>query len=169
MSASMFINPKNWHQIERGYYFQAAMYYPSDTKQPLRFLTEEDGSTTIQVRNGDFSPIEVDGRKKSREQEVVMKFKPRQVIIISNDTFNKDRNFEYVQVVPVLSISRNNKNAPWYNKLIQDQLPGFVFINKGKYDVEVDVTEVTSIHKSLLLEKQKKFLKNVWSLSVHKY
>ncbi|WP_339199801.1 hypothetical protein [Aeribacillus sp. FSL k6-2211] len=36
-----FLNKENWKQIERGYEFEAAILYPSDTKRPLSFFIPE--------------------------------------------------------------------------------------------------------------------------------
>lgn len=152
---SRFINKENWVDIERGYFYQAAMYYLSDTEQPLRFLTiNEEGNLTIEKKNGDFSPIIVDGVKRAVEQDVVITVKPRQIIVLSNDEICKSTRFEYIQVAPVLGLYRHNTGKSWYNDLVDDELEGFAFIPKGRFGVEVDLTQITTIHKSMLLEKQ---------------
>jgi hypothetical protein len=157
VSDSVFINPENWQDIEKGYFFQAAMYYLSDTEQPLKFLvSDENGVLSIEERNGDFDPIEIDGIKKAKEQDIVVTVKPRQVIILSNDTVNQSSKFEYIQIAPVLGLYRNNIRTSWYNDLINDNLEGFAYIPKGRYGVEVDLTQITTIHKSMLLVKQSK-------------
>lgn len=74
--------------------------------------------------------------------------KPRQVIIISENKLNKSKQFEYVQVVPVLGISKKDTLKPWYKKLREDHLVGFAFIPFGKYGTKVDLTQLTTIHKS---------------------
>lgn len=151
----MFINPKNWKDINRGYFYQAAMYYLSDTEQPLRFIKKNaDDTFNIEKRHGDFSPIKMDGVKRAVEQDIAITVKPRQVIVVSNDIMNKNPNFEYIQVLPVLGVYQSNTKKPWYQRLISDQLPGFAFIHKGQYGVKVDITQISSIHKSMLLEKQ---------------
>lgn len=157
MSESMFINPDSWKDIKRGYFFQAAMYYLSDTEQPLRFLkSNDDGTFTMERRNGNFDPIVIDGKPKAVEQDIVITVKPRQVIVLSNDKLNQSTDFHYVQVAPVLGISQENSMSGWYRDLVNDKHTGFAFIPKGRYGVEVDLTQITTIHKSMLLRIQSK-------------
>lgn len=131
------------------------MYYLSDTEQPLRFLkSESDNTYTVEKRNGNFDPIFIDGVPRAVEQDIVITVKPRQVIVLSNNKLNQSTDFHYVQVAPVLGISPVNAESGWYQDLVNDKLTGFAFIPKGKYGVEVDLTQISTIHKSMLLKKQ---------------
>ncbi|KEF38952.1 hypothetical protein M670_01768 [Schinkia azotoformans MEV2011] len=158
MADSIFIDKSNWKYIKRGYFFQAAMYYLSDTEQPLRFLVSNDeGVLSIEERNGDFDPIILEnGKKQAKEQDIIITVKPRQVIILSDDKINESEQFEYIQIAPVLGISDKDIVKPWYRKIQEDNLTGFAFIPRGENGIKVDLTQVTSIHKSMLLEKQSK-------------
>jgi len=158
VTESRFINPENWRDIERGYFYQAAMYYLSDTEQPLKFLvSDDDGVLSIEERNGNFAPIVDDnGRKKAVEQTVIITVKPRQVVVLSNNVVNQSDKFEYIQVAPVFGLSAKNVNTNWYNDLVSDMLEGFAYIPNRNYGVEVDLTQISTIHKSMLLEKQSK-------------
>lgn len=129
MTESSFINPANWREIEKGYFFQAAMYYLSDTKQPLRFLKSNgDGSFIIETKNGDFDPVIKEGKKKALEQDIIITVKPRQVVVLSNDLINQSNKFEYIQVAPVLGLCYKDSIKNWYNELINDKLEGFAYI-----------------------------------------
>ncbi|RXI96322.1 hypothetical protein DS745_21605 [Anaerobacillus alkaliphilus] len=131
------------------------MYYLSDTEQPLKFIVrKEDGTISIEKRNGNFDPIVVDGNKRAVEQNVLITVKPRQAIILSNDVINRSDNFSYVEVAPVFGLTERNSEELWYEDLINDRLEGFAFISKGRYGIEVDLTQITTIHKSMLLKKQ---------------
>ncbi len=159
MSESEFINPEKWKNINRGYFYQAAMYYLSNTEQPLRFLefNDEENSYKIVQRYGDFSPVKVEGRKRAVEQDIVITLKPRQVILISNDRINQNKDFEYVQVLPVFGLTYQDSNRPWYQDLKNDNHIGFAYLPRGtSHGVAVDLTQVSTIHKSLLLKKQSK-------------
>lgn len=158
MASFRYINKRNWGEIEKGYFFQAAMYYFSDAGQPLDFLVENpDGTFSIESKNGDFSPaISPNGRKRATEQIVKMTFKPRQVIILSNDIINKRTDFEFVQVAPVYGIKSYEKQQPWYNRIINDKLAGSVFINKNNQELQISVGQICTIHKTMLLQKQTK-------------
>lgn len=119
--------------------------------QPLRFLELiDDGTYRIKTRTGDFNPV--DGR--AVEQDIVVTIKPRQVIVLSNDVMNQNKNYEYVQILPLFSLSHRDSIKPWYNNLQNDLHPGFVYIPRGRYGLAVDLTQVSTIHKSLLLKKQ---------------
>lgn len=158
MLGSGFIDPKTWKNIKRRYFYQAAMYYLSDTEQPLRFI-EKDSATTYKItrRPGDFRPKKIAERNRAVEQEIAITLKPRQVIVISNDQLNQREEFGYVQVLTVFSLTRRHSKKAWYQYLINDRHPGFVFIRRRKgYGVSVDLTQVSIIHKSLLLKEQSK-------------
>lgn len=158
MSVSKFINPEEWKNIERGYYYQAAMYYLSNTMQPLRFLERiNDGETyKINTRTGNFDAV--NGR--AVEQDIVVTLKPRQVIVLSNDRLNQNKGFEYVQILPIFSLKHSDSVNSWYDNLKKDLHPGFVYIPRGRYGLAVDLTQVSTIHKSLLLKKQTKVPKD---------
>lgn len=157
MSQSIFIDPEKWGNIERGYYYQAAMYYLSDTEQPLRFLeTSDDETYKIKKRHGNFNAV--NGR--AVEQDIVVTLKPRQIIVLSNDKMNKSKNFEFVQILPVFSLTYHDSMKPWYQNLKNDAHSGFVYIPRGKYGLAIDLTQVSTIHKSLLLKKQYKVPKD---------
>lgn len=158
MSESKFVNPEKWKEIKRGYFYQAAMYYLSDTEQPLRFVDKSDNHTyTINKKIGNFDPVTVDGKLRAVEQDIVITVKPRQVIVLSNNKLNQSKQFEYVQVLPVFSLSYENSKQGWYSKLVQDIHLGFAYLPRRKgFGLAVDLTQVSTIHKSLLLRKQSK-------------
>lgn len=104
---SGFLRKESWEKIERGYEFEAAMLYPSDTKRPLSFyVPDAEGSSKGEIKNsiGDFKPIEVEGKRRAKEQMVVMSIKPRGVVILTSDEINQSPDFEYILVAPVNSI-----------------------------------------------------------------
>jgi len=158
VTESRFINPENWRDIERGYFYQAAMYYLSDTEQPLKFLvSDDDGVLSIEERNGNFAPIVDDnGRKKAVEQTVIITVKPRQVVVLSNNVVISQINSNIFKLPRFLDCQQKNVNTNWYNDLVSDMLEGFAYIPNRNYGVEVDLTQISTIHKSMLLEKQSK-------------
>ena len=161
MSDPIFINPKNWKNIKRGYFYQAAMYYLSDTEQPLRFVEgNDDGTYSIDKRIGNFDPIIVNGRPGAVEQDVIITVKPRQVIILSNNNMNQSQQFEYIQLLPVFSLSKAETFKAWYKDLLKDEQLGFAYINNSRHGLRVDLTQVSTIHKSMLLKEQKEVPKD---------
>lgn len=138
------------------------MYYLSDTKQPLRFVESyNDKEFKIVKRYGDFRPARIDGRYRAVEQDVIVTLKPRQVIVISNDIMNQSKNFEFVQVLPVFSLTHKDSTKSWYEDLKNDKHIGFAYIYREQgYGLAVDLTQVSTIHKSLLLQKQSKVSKS---------
>ncbi|MCM3442963.1 type II toxin-antitoxin system PemK/MazF family toxin [Metabacillus halosaccharovorans] len=154
---SNFLTKSSWGNIERGFEFEAAMLYPSDTQRPLSFfIPDEPGSNKgeIQTDIGDFSPVRVGGRRpQAREQMVVMTIKPRRVVVLSNDEINQSTEFEYILVAPINTIKDEEKTRDWYNKLINDEHPIFTYLPNGNLDRYADLSQTVSIHKSLLLRK----------------
>jgi hypothetical protein len=158
----VFRDKNNWNLIERGFIFEAAMYFHSDTKRPLSFFIRDDDNPyrgTVVGKDGDFSPAFKNGKPIAVTQEVIVGVKPRKVLIISETLFNQSQSFEYIQVAPVMGISDSDKqDIDWYDDLINDKDPLFIYlpqyctagITKDSY---VDVSELTSIHKSMLLKK----------------
>lgn len=132
------------------------MYYHSDTEQPLKFLVSDDKAVlSIEERNGNFDPVIGDnGRSTAVAQDVVVTVKPRQVVVLSNDKVNQSDRFSFVQVAPVFGLYENNTRRSWYRDLVSDNLEGFAFVPRGRYGIEVDLTQITTIHKSMLLRKQ---------------
>lgn len=157
MAESKYIDSANWGEIEKGYYYQAAMYFLSDTEQPLRFIEEdEDGNLSFHRRVGDFSPQTIDGKHRAVEQKIAITLKPREVIVLSNNNLNQSQDYEYIQVAPVMGIKDTDKAKPIYLKLKADKEAGSVLIDKGNNEIEVVLTQISTIHKSLLLRKRSK-------------
>lgn len=153
---SDFLAKKSWEHIERGYEFEAAMFYPSDTKRPLSFfIPESEGSTKgeIIIRVGDFSPKMVEGTKRALEQKIVMTIKPRRVVILSSNEINKSKEYEYILVAPINTIKESEKTKDWYSKLKDDEHPIFTYLPNVSLERYVDLSQTVSIHKSLLLRK----------------
>lgn len=154
-----FLNRENWKQIERGYEFEAAILYPSDTKRPLSFFIPNknnplEGKIVDQI--GNFSPEIIEGRPRAREQQVVVTIKPRKVIIVTNNIINQNEEFEYILIAPINTIKLSEKSKDWYEKLIYDEHPIFTYIPKGNIERYVDLSQIMTIHKSLLLTKYDK-------------
>ncbi|MGE7673224.1 type II toxin-antitoxin system PemK/MazF family toxin [Lysinibacillus sp. NPDC094403] len=153
---SDFLNKTSWEDIERGYEYEAAIFYPSDSKRPLSFfIPDAEGSTNGKILKsiGDFQPIREDGKTYAKEQMVVMTIKPRKVVILSSNDINKNTDFEYILVAPVNTVKPHEKAKAWYDLLIKDEHPIFTYIPKGSNDRYVDLSQIASIHKSLLLKK----------------
>lgn len=153
-----FVLKESWRNIERSFIFDAAIYYPSDTKRPLMFFIpdEADSNKGILTRTmGDFSPRVVSGRRQAVEQKVVVTLKPRRVVVLSTNEMNQNEEFEFILVAPIMSITDFDKTKPWYKKMLTDEHPFFLHLPEcvtGK-ECYVDLSELTSIHKSMLLHK----------------
>jgi mRNA-degrading endonuclease toxin of MazEF toxin-antitoxin module len=153
---SDFLTKQSWGDIERGFEYNAAMFYPSDTKRPLSFfIPESEGSNKGEIKNhiGDFKPIIVNGKHQAKEQLVVMTIKTRRVVVLSNDEINQESGFEYILVAPINTIKPNERSKDWYSKLKEDEHPIFSYLPNGEYERYVDLSQTVSIHKSLLLKK----------------
>ncbi|WP_068794192.1 type II toxin-antitoxin system PemK/MazF family toxin [Brevibacillus laterosporus] len=156
-----FSDKRNWRNIERGFLFEAAMIYPSDMERPLLFFIPDGTSPNhgkLVKSLGDFRPQKTTEGYVALEQKIVMNVKPRRVLILSDNTLNKSEEFEFVQIAPVMSISRRDQSKAWYQKTIEDDHPAFIYLPReitGK-ECYVDVSEIMSIHKSLLLMKKNK-------------
>lgn len=153
-----FLNKENWGNISRGFVFDAAMFYPSDTQRPLEFFVPDMDNQrygTLVNDIGDFSPKMIEGRHQAVEQKVVITLKPRKVIVVTNNDLNHNGEFEYIHVAPTMSIHPKDKDKPWYQKVIKDEHPFFVYLPEnitGKEAI-VDISQIISIHKSMLLRK----------------
>ncbi|WP_100489243.1 type II toxin-antitoxin system PemK/MazF family toxin [Sporolactobacillus pectinivorans] len=153
---TIYMNKENWKDIHKNNIFNAVMVYPSDTKRPLRFflpLQDNPNQGIISEYRGDFSPQLKDGKMKAREQQIVMTVKPRHVVVISYDFINNSSEYEYILVAPLNTIKENEKIKPWYQKLITDEHPIFVYCKNERYEQYIDVSQITTIHKSLLINK----------------
>ncbi len=153
---SDFLNKTSWGNIERGYEYEAAILYPSDTRRPLSFfIPDVEGSSNGKIISsvGNFKPQKIDGKYQAKEQMVVMNIKPRKVVILSSDEINKNTDFEYILVAPINTVKSNEKVKDWYRLLIEDEHPIFTYLPKNNLDRYVDLSQIASIHKSLLLQK----------------
>lgn len=165
-SQERYLDKNFWSEIERGYEFDAAMLYsPSDTTRPLTFFipTSEDGLIgRLEQKTGDFSPIKVDGKFRAVEQLVATPIKPRKVIIMSDNQINQSQDFDYIIVCPIFTIYDEDKSKPWYKLVKADKHPFFIYLPKTvrkqeKHDIlerYVDISQMISIHKGILLKKQ---------------
>jgi len=155
-----YLNVDNWSEINRGHLFEAVIYYPSDTKRPLTFfIPDEDNRSrgSVVASIGDFNAKEINGRMRAIEQHAIVGLKPRKVLILSNDSFNVSPEFEFVQVAPIMSIEDRDRLKQWYIKAKNDDHPAFVYLPveiTGK-ECYVDISEIMSIHKSMLLSRIK--------------
>ena len=153
-----YVNSDNWSEINRGYLFEAVIYYPSDTKRPLTFFVPDENNKnrgSIVDSIGDFRAKEINGKMRAVEQQAIVGLKPRRVLILSNDSFNMSPEFEFVQVAPIMSINDKDRLKPWYTKIKNDEHPAFVYLPgeiTGR-ECYVDISEIMSIHKSMLLIK----------------
>lgn len=107
-----------------------------------------------------FDPITVEGRPRAVEQDVIITVKPRQVIILSDNKMNQSKQFEYIQVLLVFSLDKAETTKPWYKDLLKDNQLGFAYINNKRHGLRVDLTQVSTIHKSMLLKEQKEVPKD---------
>ncbi|MEF3086460.1 type II toxin-antitoxin system PemK/MazF family toxin [Bacillus altitudinis] len=153
---SDFILKNSWTSIERGTEYLAAFTFHA--KRPLSFFypdsqDPEKGIITNSV--GDFSPEQQnDGTFKGRVQHIVVPLKPRNVVVITSDEINKSQNYEYILVAPIYTIKTAERNKDWYSILRDDEHPIYTYL-PGKNGLEryADLSQTTSIHKSLLLKK----------------
>lgn len=161
---SDFLSKESWENIERGFEFQAALFY--NKKRPLSFFVpDSEGSNKGEIKNsiGDFSPVEIDGKYRANEQFVVMTFKPRNVILLTSDDINKSEEYQYVLVAPINTIKEYEKSKDWYSILKDDEHPIFTYLPKGSLERYVDLSQTVSIHKSLLLKKLNKVSDERWN------
>lgn len=158
-----FLNKDSWSQKERGWEYECALFYPSDTKETTIFFipnSENPNNGTIVKNIRDFSPDFLKGRPKAKEQKVVFTIKPRRVVIISGDNFNQSKDYEYILVASINTIKEAEKKRSWYSRLIKDEHPIYTFLPSNSIERYVDLSQVTSIHKSLLLSKKIKLTEN---------
>lgn len=156
---SEFLRKESWSKIERGYEYECALFYPSDTERPLSFFIQSEknpniGEITKDI--GDFSPDFFDGKPKAKEQKVVFTIKPRKVVVVTNDEINQNVDYEYLLVAPINTIKSYEKQKDWYSLLIEDKHPIYTYVPNGNFDRYIDISQTTSIHKSLLLSKKSK-------------
>jgi uncharacterized protein YifN (PemK superfamily) len=160
LSEHRFIDRSNWKEIKRGHVFDAAMFYNSDTKRPLTFFvpdeTQVEGEPVtgkLVPGNGDFTPIyDDDDTPKSQEHRVVVGMKNRRVVVVTNDFFNQNESYQYIYVAPIMSVKDKDKEKKWYEKMIRDEHPTFVFVPSSEGSERyVNITQVMSIHKGTLL------------------
>ncbi|MCZ2259851.1 type II toxin-antitoxin system PemK/MazF family toxin [Sporosarcina sp. G11-34] len=151
-----FLDKEKWSEIKRGFEFEAAMIFPSDTKRPLSFFKPDldDPSKGIITRGiGDFSAQKIDGIFRANTQKIVVSIKPRKVVVLSSDIINEGESFEYILVAPINTIKEREKSKAWYSLLTADNHPIFTFLPNKRFPRYIDLTQTIGIHKSLLLKK----------------
>lgn len=154
------MDSKNWNEIKRGYFYEAALFYPSDTERPLRFFlpdVDDPSRGSIVKDAGNFEMRKIEGRLVNIEQYIIVTLKTRKVVVLSNDTLNSSDEIDFVQIAPIMSVSEKDKTKQWYKKMIANNHPAFVFIPQhvtGK-ECYVDISEMTSIHKGMLQRRSK--------------
>lgn len=160
--STFYINNDNWNEIKRGFLYEAAMFYPSDTDRESKlkfFVADEDNANrgSIVEDIGNFNPNKVEGRIVNLEQRILVTLKTRKVVIISSDKMNESKEIEFVQVAPIMSISDYDKKKTWYRKTVNDRHPAFVYIPEKVTGREcyVDISEIMSIHKGMLQRRVK--------------
>lgn len=159
-STTRYINPDYWVEIERGRVFEAAMYYlPSSTSRPLRIVRRV-GKSNVSItleKMRDFSPSYANGRPVAKVHKVAVDIKPRKVIVLSNNEVNQSKEWEYIMVAPIFTIKLDDERKPHYPLIIKDEHPFFAYLPKqtsrGILKRYVDISQVVSIHKSMLLQK----------------
>jgi hypothetical protein len=153
-----YLNKDNWTEIQRGFIFEAIMFYPSDTKRPLTFFIPDAGSpdkgSAVQAV-GNFNAQKVNGIFQAVEQKAIVTLKPRKVVILSNDVLNQEEEFEFIQVAPIMSLTQRDKSKDWFKMVQNDTHPIFVYLDSSITGKEcyVDLSETMSIHKGTLLRK----------------
>lgn len=155
-----FSDPNNWGNISRGTLFDAAWLHHSDMERPLTFFIPEveDPSTgKLSKSDGDFSPVLVNGKMRAVEQQIVVTLKPRLVLVISHNDICQTTSFDFVHVAPVMTITEHDKTKRAYEKMKNDDHPFFIYLPETVTGREcyVDLSQLTSVHKSLLLNKKK--------------
>lgn len=151
-----FMKKDKWEEIERGYEYEAAMVFPSDTKRPLSFFmpdAEDPLKGSITENIGDFSAEIIDGNFRAKTHQIVMNIKPRKVVILSNNVINKSKEFEYIIVAPINTVKPYEKQKDWFQLLVKDRHPIYTYLPKGENDRYIDLSQSIGIHKSLLLKK----------------
>lgn len=159
MSQDRYLDKDNWKDISKNDIFNAAMIYPSDTERPLLFFLPDENDEErgrLSRDRGDFSAQIVNGSRKAREQKIVMTVKPRRVIVITSDEINQSQDFEYILVAPINTIKSFEKTKSWYKNLTEDKHPIFVYCPNENFERYIDVSQITTIHKSLLIKKVEK-------------
>src|SRR5690606_33866831 len=128
-------------------------------KRPLTFFIPDSSDPEKGILHndmGDFSAQLVNGSMRAIEQKIIMTVKPRKVVVLTSDEINQNNDFEYILVAPINTIKPQEKQKNWYQLLKEDQHPIFVYIPFANYERYVDLTQTTTIHKSLLLKKLNK-------------
>lgn len=155
---SDFLSNESWGNLVRGHEYLAAIMFPSDTKRPLSFfIPDEDNPDKGELKSsiGDFSPDYSGGFPRAVTQQIVVSLKPRNVVIITSDEINASQDYEYVLVAPIHTIKEHDKSKNWYNLLKNNDHPIFSYLPNGNMERYVDLSQTTSIHKSLILQKKK--------------
>lgn len=151
---SKFLDESNWSLINHGWIFEAAVPYVSE--RPLDFfIPNANNPDTGTVVNGTKVQMQaqfLDGKEK----QVVLKVKPRKVLILSNDELNHDASHYDVTVAKIYSIKDSEHSEPWYDPTVEGTHPFFVYLESSITGKEcyIDLSTVTTIHKNMLLEEK---------------
>lgn len=144
-----FLNKANWHEIKRGWIFEAAIPYTGE--RPLEFFLPDPGDDmrgTIKKNNGNFFAGEV--------QKVILGLKQRKVIVISNDDICSNNNFYDITVAPLYSIYESDKKVEWYKEAVEGSHLFFAYFPEKVTGREcvVDLSNIITINKNMLLSRK---------------
>lgn len=144
-----FLDKSNWSEIRRGWMYEAAI--PFVGKRPLDFFIPDPNDQyrgTVIGKNGDFRPSEI--------QQVVVRLKPRKVVVVSQDKNNSNNAIHNITVAPISSIEPEEREKDWYKLAVEGTHPFFVYLPEEVTGKEcfVNVSSITTIHKNLLLNSK---------------
>ncbi|HCL4447341.1 TPA: type II toxin-antitoxin system PemK/MazF family toxin [Clostridium botulinum] len=145
-------------EIKRGRVFWAAV--PFTDERPLKlFEYIENAKYTGKIKkedilsfSGNISNIKV-GRK-SDEINVVTKYKRRMVLVVQNEEYNKNENYQFVYVVPLTTYGGNKYKID--NVKNNPNFPNVHYLGELTNKESVaNIGDIKRIHKSLLIQTTK--------------
>lgn len=144
----------DYETINRGNVYWAAI--PFSEERPFKiFSLLKNASVTGKKKNEDEftfdGSIDEDGKRHSDEIDVVVRHKRRMAIVVQDDNFNHDKDYDFVYVVPLTTFNSNSDKIAYFKE--NKDNPSFHYVGKinGKESV-ANISDIKRIHKSLLLD-----------------
>jgi len=141
----------NNDDILRGKVFNVAL--PFTKGRPLDFVCEDKNNLGLYkiIKNNDGFEGKLDektGKKQSEIVKVVVEFKLRPALIIQKDEYNLNSNFPFAVVLPIATLSDNQKNKSIFKRMIKsNDVESFYYLGNDSYTT---INDPQRVYKNML-------------------
>lgn len=139
--------------IFRGKIFSVAL--PFTSGRPLQFVVEDDNHDGLYriVKKDDGFEGKIDNVTKVRKSEqlrIVTGIKLRPCIVIQKDEFNHNPKYPLVAILPIATLTKEQKEKPIYKRLIEkNDLDNFYYLGNDCY---ITINDPQRVYKNVLFQ-----------------